>query len=148
MSSQDIKRLETSNLCILSSHLKKIPENSFQLLNCKFGIIMQVDCKRCRGELRESCSSDTIEKNKNATMLEYHPSISMYFGENSVEGIKKEETDVLGLSAVSHFKIFLFFVFSCCHNKLPQTQWVKGSSRGTSTLSRGDTSPLWVASNR
>ena len=27
---------------------------------------MQIDCKRCRGELREWCSSETIEKTKNA----------------------------------------------------------------------------------
>ena len=67
---------------------------------------MQIGYKRCRGELREWCTSDTIEKTKNAMMLEQNQNISIYFGENCVEGIKKEETGLLGLSAIAHFKIF------------------------------------------
>lgn len=64
---------------------------------------MQIGYKRCRGELREWCTSVTTEKTKNAVMLEHHQNISINFEENCVEGIKKEETDLLGLSAIAHF---------------------------------------------
>lgn len=39
-------------------------------------------------------------------MSEHRQNISIHFGENCVEGIKKEETELLGLSAIAHFKIF------------------------------------------
>lgn len=62
-------------------------------------------------------------------MLESHQNISSCFGENCVKGIEKKETDLLGHSAVSDFLIFHFFFFasSCCHNQLPQTQWLKST---------------------